>query len=195
MNYKEYKEKLKNEYNEYKEKQKIKLDKFKRKQAENLEKFKIKNNKTKKNKIIKGGILNVASMNSINPIISIICYKLYELIKYNINIITDNNNEVLQLIKNNIYKDSFIQSLPINKLLLEILKTHNLTSEPIVIREINTNIHNLLTGNSDEIKNKMFEHVVTILGNIPKLLPQQNRFGSDEFIQSDTIKYRCSRVS
>ncbi len=194
MNYKEYKEKLKNEYNEYKEKQKIKLDKFKRKQAENLEKFKIKNNKTKKNKIIKGGILSATSMNSINPIIEIICDKLYKLIRHNINIITDDNNEVLRLINNNIYKDSFIQSLPINRLLLDIFKKHTLSSEEVVMKKIRETINILLSSESDNIKNKMFEHVVTILGNIPKLLPQQNRFGSDEFRQSDTIKYRCSRV-
>jgi hypothetical protein len=63
MNYKEYKQQLKEDYAAYKEKLKAKLDEFKEKQNLKLEKFKLKlkNDKNKvnkrKNKKVRGGLV------------------------------------------------------------------------------------------------------------------------------------------
>lgn len=195
MNYKEYKEKLKNEYNKYKEKQKIKLDKFKRKQAENLEKFKIKNNKTKKNKIIKGGVFVIdiyTINNSINPIIKKIHHTLTHILMREGKILeTISNQELLNLIKIHIYSSRFINSLPIYNKLLEILKNYDTDKAEAINGLINMYIQEL--DKSDEFKTKLYEYLVIIFSNIPKYLPQQNRFIKNEFV-SEQIKYKCSRV-
>lgn len=62
MNYKEYKQKLKEEFDEYKEKLKVQLDKYKEKQKNKLEIFKNKinkKNKTKPKRKNKGGTKSV----------------------------------------------------------------------------------------------------------------------------------------
>jgi len=71
MNYKEYKQKLKEEFDEYKVKLKVQLDKYKEKQKNKLEIFKNKinkKNKTKPKRKNKGGTKSVDDiLDSISP--------------------------------------------------------------------------------------------------------------------------------
>lgn len=92
MNYKEYKQQLKEELETYKEKIKAKLDEFKEKQNLKLEKFKLKTNKNEKKtkRKYKGGLLATNQTNALTTFITSISNK--DISDINLDDIRNNND-------------------------------------------------------------------------------------------------------